>query len=255
MKTVAFLLIFSLAPLMSSAEAIKEVAWGTEMWPGLTDRDGTGLYTHVFMAVFKSQGVRLTPQYLPFKRTIHLVDHHQLDFAGGILKDKVEGETHVQARFPILSTPVKAFFRKITVQGQWQGVNTIKGHKIVASPQLGEAIGLKKGEFREVDTKAQAFKMVAMGQADFYIDDEREMELTIKQNKGGIQDYNEHDFGIEQVGETDWFMIAPNNTRGKQIMELYEKGTLQLYRSGELQKLYESRGFHVPVQVIELSQH
>ena len=254
MKTIAFLLFLSLAPLMSTAEEIKEVVWGTDMWPGLTDHDGTGLYTNVFTEVFKSQGVTLTPKYLPFKQTIHLVDKHELDFAGGVLKDTVESEKHVQARFPVLSTPVEAFFRKTAVEGPWQGVNTIKGHRIVASPQLGEAIGLKKGEFREVSTKEQAFKMVATGQADFYIDDEQEMVLTIKQNKQEIEGYHESDFAIEKVGRTDWFMIAPNTERGKRIMEIYEQGTLHLYRSGELQKLYESRGFQVPVQVIKLSQ-
>ena len=253
MKMVAFLLLFSLAPLMGAAEEIKEVVWGTDVWPGLTDRDGTGLYTNVFTEAFKSQGVKLTPKYLPFEQSIHLVDSHELDFAGGILKDTVRSEKHVQAQFPILSTPVDAFFRKTSIKGPWQGVNTIKGGSIVASPLLGEAIGLTKGEFLEVSTKAQAFKMVAMGRADFYIDDEKEMALTIKQNKQEIEGYDESDFAIKQVGKTDWFMIAPNNDRGKRIMEIYEKGTLQLFRSGELQTLYDSRGFHVPVQVIELS--
>jgi hypothetical protein len=254
MRTAALLILFSLVSFVSSADEVKNVEWGTEMWPGLTDRDGTGLYTHIFTEVFTSQGVALTPTYLPFKQTIDLVDNHKLDFAGGVLKDKVESEKHIQARFPVLSTRVNAFFRKTTVKGEWQGVHTIQGHKIVASPQLGEAIGLNKDEFREVPTKVQAFKMVVMGQADFYIDDVGEMELTIKQNKDGVAPYNESDFDIQPVGKTDWYMISPNNSRGRQVMEIYEKGTLHLYRSGKLKNLYENRGFHVPIQVLDLSQ-
>jgi len=137
------------------------------------------------------------------------------------------------------------FYNRHKYHDKFMRIETLQQHSVVSSHQSGASIGLRG--VHEVNTKAQAFMMVAKGRVDFYIDDEGVLLKTVAENKAILKKFNEGDFETSIVGVTSWYMIFPRNKRGKGIMKAYIEGTVQLYESGKLTPLYEGRGFSVPI--------
>lgn len=244
MKTISLIFLLMLMAFSSQATAteIKEVHWGTEMWEGFTDKDGSGIYTQIFTKIFNDAGLELKVAYMPFARTLHLVEIGKLDFAGGIPKEEKKDNTYIQAEYPVVISRFDAFFNKDSVE-KWKGLESIKGRKIVATPTVSGHIGLKSDEVYVVDTRKQALQMVLSQRAEFYVDDAKVLETTLENNR----DLIDMDlYRIENVTTKGWYMIAPNNERGRKIMQIYETGTERLHHSGELKKIYDRHGFLTP---------
>lgn len=220
------------------------IKWPTANWPGLTD-NYSALYDSIFQEVFTIQGYTLEKSYIPFKRAIKMVDYGLADIAGGTLKESTVNTNHIQAPFPVLTTPVMAFYNRHKFRDKFMGIETLQHHSVVSSHQSGVSIGLRG--VHEVNTKTQAFMMVAKGRVDFYIDDKGVLLKTVAENKAKLKNFNEDDFETSIIGITSWYMIFPRNKRGKEIMKGYIEGTAQLYESGRLTQLYERRGFSVPI--------
>jgi len=256
------LIYFAFSHISFAQDIDKNINWPTDMWPGITDTD-TGLYSHLFKEIFTSQGFELQKNSVPFKRAIAFVDRHQADFAGGIIKDTTPSIVHIQAPFPVLTTPVFAFYKKALLSefsatqtqmakgatsGQPLNIAILKNYRVVASPQLGASIGLT--DVYEVTNKAQAFLMVVKGRADFYIDNEGELLGTIRNNVDQLGDYDATLFDTSLVGYSSWYMISPKNSRGERVMQAYIKGTITLFNSGKLDDIYNKGGFIVPSELI-----
>ena len=239
-----FLLVCSFWILSSFAfcAEIKSVHWGTEVWKGYTDKDGSGIYTQIMGKIFTKAGIEINISYMPFARTLHLVKINKLDFAGGIPRDKTEVKDYIQAKYPIAVNRFVAFFHKETL-GKWEGKKSLEGRVIVATPHQAEQAGLEERDVYVVDTREQALQMVLSKRAEFFLDNEKVLENIIKANQSA---FDPSEYRTVSVGTSGYYMIAPNTKRGKAIMDIYEKGTLELYRSGELNALYSQLGFSIP---------
>jgi len=238
---------------MSFAQDIdKKINWPTDIWPGITETD-TALYSHLFKEIFISQGFEIQKNYVPFKRALAFVDSHQADFAGGTVKDSMPSLDHIQAPFPVLTTPVFAFYKKALLSKEVTSVqpmnlDILKNYRVVASPQLGASVGLK--DVYEVTNKAQAFLMVVKGRADFYIDNKGELLGTISNNVDQLAGYDATQYDTSIVGYSSWYMISPRNSRGEIVMQAYIKGTIELFNSEKLADIYNKGGFIVPPELI-----
>lgn len=244
MKYILLLLIlYIVAPTSHSSEEITEVRWGTEIWKGYTDKDGSGIFTKVLERIFKSQGIKLSRQTYPIKRAIHLTRSGTLDLAGGIPKDIRKSNQHIQAKYPIVVTRISAFYHKDTLS-VWDGVNSIKGKKIVSTHIVGKMINLDPTEYFEVATRKQTINLVLRKRFDFYIDDEKLLFSTINDYKKSFQP---DDYKIDTVLSKGWYLISTNNDRGRKIISIFNKGMETLQKSGELDKLYNNAGFSTPL--------
>jgi len=225
----------------------KNILWATDNWPGITDND-TALYLILFKEIFASQGFELQKTIVPFKRAIAFVNQHQADFAGGIIKEHMTSSVHIQAPFPVLTTPVLAFYKKDTITDKTLNSDTLKNYRVVSSPQLGKSIGLT--DVYEVTNKYQAFLMVIKGRADVYIDNEGELYGTVKNNSHQVTDYNKEIFATSMVGYSSWYMISPKTSRGETVMKAYIQGSINLFNSGRITEIYQKRGFIIPPELI-----
>jgi polar amino acid transport system substrate-binding protein len=245
-KIIIIFFIFMNAFVFLSASDIKAVYWGTAELQGFTDKDGSGIYTQILLRIFNEAGIKMEILYMEMKKAQELVEKGKIDFTGGIAKDKKPHDTYIQAKYPIILSRYNAFFHRnsITV---WDGINTIKGRKIVLTYYMAEGLGLKKHEVIEVTERKQALQILLSHYADFYIDDEKVMKEEINKN---VNLFNIDDYQMENIVEVELYMISPHTERGRQIMEIYEKGTEKLFKSGELKRLYSKYGLLLPKIVI-----
>ncbi len=241
------LLIYLIFSSMSFAQDIdKNLLWVTDNWPDITDSD-TALYPQLFNEIFTAQGFKINKKYVPFKRSIAFVNQHEADFAGGITKEQTKSSDHIQAPFPVLTTPVLAFYKKTTIPTKLLGIESLNRYRVVSSPQLGRSIGLK--DVYEVTNKYQAFLMVIKGRSDVYIDNEGELYGTVRNTAYQALDYNKELFETSVVGYSSWYMISPKTSRGEAVMKAYIKGSINLFKSGRIAEIYKSRGFIVPPEL------
>jgi len=226
----------------------KQIIWATDNWPGISDNDNA-LYSTLLKEIFASQGYKVKKIVIPFKRAIAFVDHHKADFTGGIVKEIIPSSLHTQAPFPVLVSPVLAFYRKSTITEKDMDISDLARYRVVASPQIGRSIGLN--DVYEVTNKVQAFLMVAKGRADIYIDNEGELLGTVSNNVSRAVGYDADLFETTLVGYSSWYMIAPKSRRGETIMQAYIAGTISLLNNGKIEKIYKERGFIVPPDLIK----
>lgn len=242
MKYIFWLFITCLISPIACTEEIQEIRWGTEVWEGYTDKDGSGIFTKVLKRIFESQGIKLSVTNYPLKRALHLTRSGKLDLAGGIPKDVEYSTQHIQAKYPIAVTRISAFYHKDTIQ-DWNGLTSINGKKIVSTHIVGGMIGLKSNEYLEVATRKQTLSLVLRKRFDLYIDDEKLLFSTVNNNK---EKFNLNDYKIETVLSEGWYLISTNNERGRKIIDLFNKGMEELKESGELNTLYNDAGFSTP---------
>jgi len=242
------LLLFTLAP--AYAEDIKRITWATDHWPGLTEDNNTGLYDALIRNTFAQQGVVVYKVDMPFKRSVKFGATSKVDFAGGVIKDSAVSQVHIQAPFPILLSPVSAFYHTASFSQPPKNIEDLIGKKVCSSFQMGASIGMDKDDYIEVRTKSQAFLMTLYGRCDAYIDDRDEMLKLIERDKPAAlankENVNFNDFKRSTVGHTAWYMVTPKTPRGKAVMELYVQGTKALVRANQFNAIYQSRGFEAP---------
>jgi len=247
--TALALLLLTSAPVYS--EEITHITWATDHWPGLTEANNTGLYDVLIRNTFAQQGVVVHKVDMPFKRAVSFGPASKVDFAGGVIKDTAVSPKHYQAPFPILLSPVSAFYYTASFAQPPKNIEDLVGKKVCSSFQMGASIGMDKKDYVEVRTKAQAFLMTLYGRCDAYIDDRDEMAKVIERNKPAALankgNVNFNDFKRSTVGRTAWYMVTPKTPRGKAVMTLYVQGTKALVRARQFNAVYQSRGFEAPI--------
>ena len=233
------------------AEDINRITWATDHWPGLTEANNTGLYDVLIKNTFAQQGVVVYKVDMPFKRAVSFGTASKVDFAGGVIKDTTSSPKHYQAPFPILLSPVSAFYYTASFVRPPKNIKDLIGKKVCSSYQMGASIGMGKDDYVEVRTKSQAFLMTLYGRCDVYIDDHDEMAKVIERNKPAALankvNVNFNDFKRSTVGHTAWYMVTPKTPRGKAVMKLYVQGTKALVRANLFNAIYQSRGFEAPI--------
>ena len=227
--------------IINASTKIKEVNWGTQEWSNVAVKDGSGFYNQLFQAIFESQNVTLKTSYMPFKRAIYFIENHTLDF-GGAVPNTFKSDKVIKAKYPVLLIPIRVMFRKQSVK-TWQGIATLRQSLsgIVATPTMAKTIGLPESEVFVVKDRIQALKMLQTGRKLFYLDGSTEIDFIIQQEKIDRSQYQ-----IEDIGFSKWYMIAPNTSRGRAVIQLYERGTKSIHQSGKLQRLYKKFKFIVP---------
>jgi hypothetical protein len=244
MKIAIFLILFQLIPSLTAYG--KEVLWYTPDWPLLTNNKGS-LYSTLFQEIFILEGFTLKKIFTPMKRAVHSVDNQTADFAGGLPKENVDHPLRIQAPFPVFTARILLFCKKSTLGGKPIELDTLKSYSVVSTQLIASSLGLK--DTHEVVTDLQAFSMVVKDRMNLYIADEKILLNTIDKNKANYPKYRDADYQISVLGTYSWYMISPRNQRGEAIMNTYVSGSVNLFNSGKIQEIYNSRGYIVPPEL------
>jgi len=228
-------------PVTAAQTEIKEVLWVTDNWKGFTEKEGSGLYHEIIDAVFHSVNVKVKKQYVPFKRSLFLLENQKADFTGGIhasdsliLTDTILLKTHISIMY---------FKGKLN----WQTKKDLKAY-IGTWPQFYEKEFLTKARRKYINgfastTRNIALTMLQNKKADYYLD---ATGLLLQQFKT-LDNKQQKLYKIDKLEEVNLRMAFANSSRGKRIKVLYELGIQNLHKSGKLLDIYKKYQHVYPV--------
>ncbi|MEF2145715.1 MAG: ABC transporter substrate-binding protein [Desulfovibrionaceae bacterium] len=235
---VVLAVLFAFAPLQ--AEEINTVIAAGPSWQGFTNKDGTGLYHELLNEVFGLYGIQVLRTYAPSERAYDLVREGRADL---MTCHDVAVPPLVQARHPMFENEFHAFFRKDRFP-DWKGVEDMRDRVVVCRiGYYNEKNFSVPIRMRGLKTGVAALGMVVLGRADFYVDDESFIQDSLAHTDLQVQ---MDKFRIENVGRRSYWPLFAANAHGRRIMELYDQGMEELYRRGELQRIFAKWGHELP---------
>lgn len=224
----------------ADAAGIKEVVAVGPSWEGFTNRDGTGLYHEILNAVFALYNIKVVRQYVPSERGYDLVREGRADFM--TCHDFVFPPL-VLAKNPMYENAFHVFFSKARFP-DWQGQESMRDSIVVWRIGYYDIRNFDVPfNVREVKSGAAALGMVVLGRADFYVDDESFIRDSITKT---TLLFDPAEFVNKPVGSRQYKPVFAMSERGARIMDLYDRGMEELYRRGELQRIFAKWGQPLP---------
>ena len=240
MKKILLPLVLIFMALPAGAENITEVTMMTTLWETFSYEDGTGLYNEIIDAVYGLYDIPVIHKYVPGKRGILEVKKGIADVYACHYSAE---DSLLLAKHPMYEGTFHVFFKKDTVE-TWERQNTLTGKKVVCVRGYYDEHDLDVPiQLNQVSSGVSALSMVLKNRADFYLDD---INLINESIKNCPLQFDMNDYLIKEVGFRSYHPVFKDSERGKILMELYDKGMEQLYRSGELKKIFEKWGYLLP---------
>ncbi len=237
-----------LLPLPSQSEpsppSSQQVIISTDEWPGLTNRDGSGLIFELLRTIYEPAGIKLAHQFTPWKRTLHEVAAGNADITPGVYRDEDKEETMglLISDHPLIEEHVHAVFLSSRVQ-HWQGQKSLTGQEVAIIRGFYSDVPYLKTEIKPyyVNDYDQALRMLMAGRVQFVVG---EQLLT----NTFMPKYHQEGYELSQkriYSRFSYVAFSPTE-RGKQFLQIYTKRMTQLLASGELQALYRKWGWEMP---------
>lgn len=220
------------------------IRYHTEEWQGVTNRDGTGLYHDIMRAIFNARGMEVKTSYFPFRRAVMNIESGTADITGGTFKESTE---YILSRYPVWVNKNSVLFHKDYLPG-WRGLPTFEAslNEVISAPEVGDAFGIKS---YEASSRALAIRMMLDGRKRYYLDDHAILKDLVNGGPGlafeagttparlGAVDWSE--YALRNVRTRYWFMVFPNNERGRSVRDIFDEEFKKLHQSGELRRLYQ----------------
>lgn len=200
-----------------------------EAWEAHSNADGSGLAWDVLRAVFEPAGVKLRISSEPYTRAIGLAQRGKVDAALGLYPDEVDDLDFPRwpyavdrvvalgpARLPRPTLQTLAKYRLIWVRGYG------------FQDQL-PGIGL----YQEVQRRDGIPAMLREGRADFYIDDDAEVDFL-------LASLEQHaDLRVTELQLLPLYLAFARTERGLALKRLYEQRMAVLLGNGSLRAIFK----------------
>jgi len=212
----------------------------TPEWKNQTDKDGTGIYFDIVRSIYEPVGIKMTYQFVPWKRAEQMLELKEADAMVSALRRK----ERLTPNYPMWMEYTAVVFRKDKIK-DWKGIESLRGKKVLwmrgydfhTTPYLKD-IEMK---WEEIDAHATAWKMLDIGRTDFYIDAQVDIDEYITENKVNMDSYR-----IETIWGEKAYMSFSKTEKSKRLIQIYDKRIIELFKSGELKKIFEKYNFTLP---------
>lgn len=222
----------------SVAEINKTIITAGPSWERFTNEDGGGLYHDIIREIFA--GYKVEHLYVPAVQANSMVAIGRADIK---LCETKEIKSLVLASIPMYENDFYALFIRKRIE-PIRGDLSLKGKKVVWIKGYYSNLDFTVPvNFIEVRSGESALKMVVHGRADFYIDD---LALIRKSFDDADESFDPEKFGLEKVGTRQYFPVFADTPRGKAVLKHYELKMQELYKKGDLQRIYHHWNFPVP---------
>lgn len=207
-----------------------EIRVASEAWVNYTQADGRGLAWDLLRALYESEGVRLVPRSEPYVRSVGLVQRGEADAWVGSYRDEISNV--IYPRWPYDVDPIGAL-----------------GRKDSPAPTLADLARFRLAWMRgyafdryldhltqrnELQRRSSALPMLASRRIDYFIDARPELEEML-QGKG----VDASVYRITDIASIPLYLGFANNERGRALAQLFDARMQALYRSGELERLFD----------------
>lgn len=234
-------LFFLAGPSLAQEDLTSVLAVGPS-WNKFTNEDGTGLYHEILEKVFGLYGIKVEREYMPSVRAYERVEAGMADLM--TCKAYAVKKPLIMSRYPMFANHYHAFFNKERI-GEWKGRESLNDKLLVWRysyyvPSEFEDVRI---QFKELTSAKQALGMVLLGRADFYVDDINFIKDSISTSR---IPFNPAHYDIQTVGTRSYHPVFHDSKRGKEIMDLYDRGMEKLHKSGQLKSIFDKWGFEYP---------
>ena len=204
----------------------------TEPWESYSTEDGVGYYHDILNAVYKSSGDSLKFTYVPYARSLKMLEHDQVDIALGVTAtDTPEGA--VTLDFPVELDSAVIVFLKGSFP-DWKGLSSLDGRNVIAKieynfgPLFGPTV-----KYSESATLNGMMQMLVKKRVDAVVDYEADILAAIEEEK--ITQPLEFKNGFNPVPIFFGFSKTEN---AKIARKKFEEEIKKLIDSGALKAMY-----------------
>lgn len=202
-----------------------------------------GPWPHVVSKAFEAEGLTVVYEFLPWARTLHLVEQGAVDASVGFGKTPERLAKLQYPETPLIDESVLFYYRKD--RGfDWQSEADLNGKTIgiiqgYASAEEMETL-IKKGikvKTQKALTEIQQFKMVLAGRIDAYPAAKTVAENILKKN------FTPKQIAAIASHPRPWrsieiFVVFPRQGKDTaMLIQAFEKGIESLKKSGEYQRI------------------
>ncbi|MGN5171513.1 substrate-binding periplasmic protein [Aeromonas sp. 102P] len=195
-------------------------------WPGFCQQDGKGIYLDLVRAIYQPHGYQVTPHIVPYKRALAVIAKKGGDMAMGVYRDEVTGVR--QPRYPASADDLTVFMLK-KWQLQWQGEKSLEGQKVIwrRGWAFDKYIHVTM-QWHEIDSDEMALQLLDKERYRYY--------LTAGVLYASEVPSNLHRTFLRWIRTYPIFADTP---QGNRMLQLWDKGMIELIRSGDLAEIYK----------------
>ncbi len=222
-----------------------EIHVASEVWENHSNADGTGLAWDLLRAVFEPAGVKLVGSSEPYTRSVGLAQRGNVDAALGMYRDEV-GDLDFP-RWPYAADRVVALgltrLPKPTLQ-------TLANYRLIWVRGYAFQDQLHSvGRYQEVQRREGIPAMLREGRADFYIDDDAEVDFLLASLEQPT------DLQVTELQLLPLYLAFARTERGRALKQLYEQRMDVLVRSGSLRAIFNRWKDHYPYDSAQEPYH
>ncbi|HHQ4465515.1 MULTISPECIES: substrate-binding periplasmic protein [Aeromonas] len=196
-------------------------------WPGFCQKDGKGLYLDLVRAIYQPHGYQVTPHIVPYKRALAVIAKKGGDIAMGVYRDEVSGVQ--QSRYPASADDLTVFMLK-KWQPQWQGEKSLEGQTVIwrRGWAFDKYIAVTM-QWHEIDSDELALQLLGKERYRYYL-------------TAGVLYVDEaippelHRVFLRWIPT---YPIFADTQQGNRMLQLWDKGMVELIRSGGLAEIYK----------------
>ena len=209
------------------AETINVVG---EIFPPMTNEDGTGQQFELAKAVYETLGYKVNCKTYPYKRARYYVEIEKADVMVGMLK--TDSEKLIFATLPHDADNIIAIYPK-NKNIRWNGISTLKNKKLTWARGLGfDKLFEFDHQGSEINTRRQAFQKLLLGRDDFMID--AYSGFLLKE-----VDSLRNRFETRKIGFILIYCCFSNTEKGNKLKKIWDKEFLEIIETGKAESVYK----------------
>jgi len=225
-----------LLSIMGRSWSLQTITVVGEVFPPMTNEDGSGQQFDLVKAIFEPLGYEVTTKVYPYKRAIYVLEYGHADMFVGLLKDKELKLTF--SEYPHDADNVVVIYPK-NKEITWQGTQTLKNKNVAVigglEKPLQKYLSNEIRALNEVNSREQAYKKMLIGRDDFLID--CECGYLLKE----VDKYREQ-FTFQRIGQLKIFAAFSQNEEALKLKAIWDRKFPQFIISDQAHAIYKKWG-------------
>ena len=207
-----------------------EIRLASEVWPGHTNADGSGLAWDVLRAVFEPAGVTLRIHSVPYTRSVGLVQRGGADaWVGAYMNEIQEGVFYPRWHYD--ADDITALGRADAPEVNLQNLGEFRLAWLRGYAYEKYLPNMKR--YQEVYRRDGILSMLAMQHVDFYIDARTEVQDVLDEAS------DKAEYRITSLTKLPLYLGFANTPNGHALAAIYDQRMEELVRTGGLRSIYE----------------
>ena len=161
--------------LLTFAARAEDIVVATDVWEGYTSKDERGYYIDLLKAIFPAPEYSLKFEFVPFKRSLRMLESAEADILLGAYPEDVPAEQ--LAKYPTNVDSISVVVGK-ELAGNWKGLESLAGKVVVAKNAYGFDRYFKMPiKYSEKDKLKSMLQMLKRGRVDAVLDYKKDIKL------------------------------------------------------------------------------